>query len=149
MVIHNYDFTYINMCRFHNTLIMLSDATPKHSIVFHLGHTPKIETTLLSCEEIQTETTTNIYLPDVPMTTPRWTHTLKKQIDMILHVSQKHQTDIVSVVVDGVSRQEEAAIAIHQAIRDRIGVMYMIEFCMPDEETRHIYERTLPPIYRS
>jgi hypothetical protein len=149
MVIHNYDFTYINLCRFHNTLIMLSDAKPTHNIVFHLGHTPKVETTLLSCEEIQTGTTTNIYLPDVPKTTPLWTNTVKKQIDMILHVSQKHQKDIISVVVDGGARQEVAAIAIHQEIRDRIGVMYMIEFCMPDEETRHVYERTLPPIYRS
>jgi len=30
-----------------------------------------------------------------------------------------------------------------------VGVMYMIEFCMPDEETRKAYEATIPPIYRS
>jgi len=66
-----------------------------------------------------------------------------------MQVAQKYHTDYISILVDGTAKNEVAAIAIHQMFRDSVGVMYMIEFCMPDQETRTIYERTIPPIYKS
>jgi len=149
MVIHNYDFTNMNMIRFNNTLIMLSNHSPKYNIVFHLGHKVSVDTSILSCEEIKAGDRIDVYVPDVPMTNQRWKNTIKQQMEMIFHVAQKHHTDYISIIVDGTAKKEVAAIAIHQMLRGQVGVMYMIEFCMPDEETRKAYEATIPPIYRS
>jgi len=137
------------MCRFHNTLVTLTDTTPSYTLVFHLGHTPTTESGLLTCQEIRAGDTIDVYVPDVPTKTPHWTNTIKQQFKMILQVAQKHQVDSISIVVDGSAKQEIAAIAIHQTIRDIIGVMYMIEFCMLDNATRKTYESTIPPIYRA
>jgi hypothetical protein len=90
-----------------------------------------------------------VYVPDVPTTTPRWTNTIKQQLRMMCQVAQKYHTDYISIIVDGTAKNMLAAIAIHQMLRDQTGVMYMIEFCMPDAETREVYERTISPIYRS
>lgn len=149
MVIHNYDFTNISMIRFNNTLIMLSNHSPKYNLVFHLGHKAPVDTSLLSCEEVRAGDNIDIYIPDIPMTESRWTNTLKKQIRMIIQIAQKYHTDYISIIVDGTAKKEVAAIAIHQMLREQVGVMYMIEFCMSDEETRKAYEATIPPIYRS
>ena len=149
MVIHNYDFTHIKMIRFHNTLTMISDIEAKYSLRFHLGHIPSKETSLLSCEEIRNDGIFDVYVPDVPRTTVKWTDTIKKQLSMILEVAQKYHLDYISIIVGGNARQEVAAIALHQALREFTGVMYMIEFCMPDQDTRVIYERTISPLYRS
>ena len=149
MVIHNYDFTHINMIRFNNTLVMISDNSPKYNLVFHLGHTAAVDTNLLSCEEVKAGDKIDVYVPDVPTTTPRWTNTIKEQIRMMYQVAQKYHTDYISIIVGGTACKEVAAIAIHQMLRDQVGVMYMIEFCMPDDETRRAYEATIPPIYKS
>ena len=149
MVIHNYDFTHISMIRFNNTLVMLSDNSPKYTLTFHLGHQVSADTSLLSCEEVKAGDKIDVYVPDVPTTTPRWTNTIKTQFRMIWQVAKKYHIDYISIIVNGTARKEAAAIAIHQTIRDQVGVMYMIEFCMPDQETRTIYERTIPPIYKS
>ena len=149
MVIHNYDFMHISMIRFNNTLVMLSDQSPKHTLTFHLGHQVPADTSLLSCEEVRAGDKIDVYVPDVPTTAPRWTNTIKQQLRMMCQVAQKYHIDYISIIVDGTARQEVAAIAIHQMLRDQVGVMYMIEFCMPDQETREVYERTVSPIYRS
>jgi hypothetical protein len=149
MVIHNYDFTHISMIRFNNTLIILSDDSPKYTLTFHLGHQVSADTSLLSCEEVKAGDKIDVYVPDVPATTPRWTNTIKTQLRMMMQVAQKYHTDYISITVNGTAKNEAAAIAIHQMLRDQVGVMYMIEFCMPDQETRTIYERTIPPIYKS
>jgi hypothetical protein len=149
MVIYNYDFTHIAMIRFNNTLVMLSDQSPKYNLVVHLGHKVSADTSLLSCEEIKAGDKIDVYVPDVPITEPRWTNTIKTQMRMIMQVAQKYHTDYMSILVDGNAKNEVAAIAIHQMLRDNVGVMYMIEFCMPDQETREVYERTIPPIYKS
>ena len=149
MVIHNYDFTHIKMIRFHNTLTTISnyELGPKNTLVFHLGTTRDIP--LLSCEEERKDGFYHIYIPDVPTSTERWTNIIKKQFSMMLQIAHTYNTDFISIVVDGTAKKEVAAIALHQALRDFIGVMYLIEFCMPDQETREIYERTISPIYRS
>ena len=149
MVIHNYDFTYMTMARFNNTLIVLSDYAPKHVLTFYLGHKASADTNLLTCEEVKVGNRIDVYVPDVPTTTPRWTNIIKQQMTMIIQVAQKYQTDYISIIVGGTGCKDVAAIAIHQTLRDYIGVMYMIEFCMPDDETRKVYEATIPPIYRS
>ena len=149
MVIHNYDFTHMKMIRFNNTLTTISnsDIGPNYTLVFHLGATKDIP--LLSCEEIRKDGFYHIYIPDVPTSTTHWTNTIKKQFSMMLQIAHAYNTDYMSIMVDGTAKKEVAAIAIHQALRDFIGVMYTIEFCMPDQETRKIYERTISPIYRS
>lgn len=149
MVIHNYDFTHISMIRFNNTLVILSDDSPKYTLTFHLGHQVSADTSLLSCEEVKAGDKIDVYVPDVPATTPRWTNTIKTQLRMMMQVAQKYHTDYISIIVNGTAKNEAAAIAIHQMLRDQVGVMYMIDFCMPDQETRTIYERTIPPIYKS
>jgi len=149
MVIHNYDFTNIKMIRFHNTLTMISNIEPEYSLRFYLGHIPSKETSLLSCEEIRKDNIIDVYIPDVPTTTMKWTDTIKKQLSMMLEIAQKYHADYISIVVGGNARNEVAAIALHQALRDFTGVMHMIEFCMPDQDTRVIYERTISPLYRS
>ena len=149
MVIYNYDFTHISMIRFNNTLVMLSDHAPKYTLTFHLGHQASADTSLLSCEEVKAGDKIDVYVPDVPTTTPRWTNTIKQQLRMMCQVAQKYHTDYISIIVDGTAKNMLAAIAIHQMLRDQTGVMYMIEFCMPDAETREVYERTISPIYRS
>jgi hypothetical protein len=149
MVIYNYDFTNIAMIRFNNTLVMLSNHSPKYNLVVHLGHKAQADVSLLSCEEVRTGDKIDVYVPDVPTTESRWTNTIKKQIRMIIQVAQKYGADYISIIVGGTGCKDVAAIAIHQTLRDYIGVMYMIEFCMPDDETRKVYEATIPPIYRS
>lgn len=149
MVIYNYDFTNIAMIRFNNTLVMLSDHSPKYNLIVHLGHKAQADMSLLSCEEVRTGDKIDIYVPDVPTTESRWTNVIKQQMRMIIQVAQKYHTDYISIIVGGTARKEVAAIAIHQMLRDHAGVMYMIEFCMPDDETRLAYEVTIPPIYRS
>jgi hypothetical protein len=74
---------------------------------------------------------------------------IKKQFSMMLQIAQTYSSDYISIVVGGTARKESAAIAIHQSIRDFIGAIYLIDFCMPDPETRKVYERTISPIYRS
>jgi hypothetical protein len=147
MVIHNYDFTHIKMIRFHNTLTTLTSSEPNYKFVFHLGTDRDIP--LLSCEEEQKDGVFHIYLPNVPTSTEKWSNVIKKQFSMILQIAQKYSTDYLSIVVGGTARKESAAIALHQSIREFIGAMYLIEFCMPDQETREAYERTISPIYRS
>jgi len=147
MVIHNYDFTHIKMIRFHNTLTTISDFEPNYKLVFHLGTTRDIP--LLSCEEEIKDGVYHIYLPDVPTSTEKWSTVIKKQFSMILQIAQAYSSDYVSIMVGGTARKESAAIALHQSIREFIGAMYLIEFCMPDPETRKAYERTVSPIYRS
>ena len=137
------------MIRFNNTLVILSDDSPKYTLTFHLGHQVSADTSLLSCEEVKAGDKIDVYVPDVPATTPRWTNTIKTQLRMMMQVAQKYHTDYISIIVGGTACKEAAAIAIHQMLRDQVGVMYMIEFCMPDQETRTIYERTIPPIYKS
>ena len=149
MVIHDYDFTNIAMIRFNNTLVMLSDDAPKYNVIVHLGHKVPADTSPLTCEEVRAGDKIDIYVPDVPTTETRWTNTIKKQIRMIIQVAQKYHTDYISIIVGGTACKEVAAIAIHQMLRDQTGVMYMIEFCMPDNATREVYERTVSPIYRS
>ena len=149
MVIYNYDFTNIAMIRFNSTLVILNNHSPKYNLVVHLGHKAQADMSLLSCEEVRTGDKIDVYVPDVPTTESRWTNTIKKQIRMIIQVAQKYGADYISIIVDGTAKNEVAAIAIHQALRDYIGAMYMIEFCMPDDDTRLAYEATIPPIYRS
>jgi hypothetical protein len=149
MVINNYDFTHINMIKFNNTLIMLSDYAPKYNLTFHLGHKAPANTSLLSCEEVKAGDKIDVYVPDVPTTESRWTNVIKQQLRMIFQVAQKYHMDYISIIVGGTACKEVAAIAIHQTLRDQVGVMYMIEFCMPDDATRRAYEATIPPIYKS
>jgi len=149
MVIYNYDFTHIAMIRFNNTLVMLSDQSPKYNLVVHLGHKAAADMSLLSCEEVKAGDKIDVYVPDVPTTESRWTNVIKQQLRMIIQIAQKYHTDYISILVDGTAKNEVAAIAIHQMLRDQTGIMYMIEFCMPDDATREVYERTISPIYRS
>jgi len=149
MVIYNYDFTHINMIKFNNTLVMLSDESPKYNLVIHLGHKAPADMSLLSCEEIHAGDKIDVYVPDVPTTEPHWTNIIKQQFRMVIQVAQKYHTDYISIIVGGTACKEAAAIAIHQMLRDQAGVMFMIELSMPDQETRKIYERTISPIYRS
>jgi len=128
---------------------MLSDESPKYNLVVHLGHKAPADMSLLSCEEIRAGDKIDVYVPDVPTTEPRWTNTIKQQFRMAIQVAQKYHMDYISIIVGGTACKEAAAIAIHQMLRDQTGVMYMIEFCMPDDETRCVYEATVPPIYRS
>jgi len=147
MVIHNYDFTHMKMIRFHNTLTTISSA-PTYKLIFHLGTNKDIP--LLSCEEERKDGVYHMYLPDVPTTTDKWTVTIKKQLSLMLQIAQTYSSDYVSIIVGGTAKKEVAAIAFHQALREVIGAMYMIEFCVGEDKIiREIYERTISPIYRS
>lgn len=147
MVIHNYDFTHMKMIRFHNTLTTISSA-PTYKLVFHLGTNKDIP--LLSCEMERKDGIYHIYLPDVPTSTSMWTSTIKKQFSMMLQIAQTYSSDYMTIVIGGTAEKEVAAIALHQALREVIGAMYMIEFCVgEDKDIREIYERTISPIYRS
>jgi hypothetical protein len=79
-----------------------------------------------------------------------WTSTIKKQFSMMLQIAQTYSSDYMTIVIGGTAEKEVAAIALHQALREVIGAMYMIEFCVgEDKDIREIYERTISPIYRS
>ena len=72
------------------------------------------------------------------------------RVCMTWPLSTKPNMGLCSIFLIGTAKQEVAAIAFHQALREFIGAMYMIEFCVgEDPEIREIYERTISPIYRS
>jgi hypothetical protein len=146
MVIHDYDFTKILMARFNNTLTTVVDAEPTHNLVFHLGKSSS--TTVLQGDEHHEYGKIHVDIPNVTREN-MWTNTIKKQLKLMFQIAQLYSVDYMSVVLYGTAQTKEAAIAIHQTLRELTGTMYMIEFCAPDIMTRSIYEQTLNRIYRS